>query len=179
LLLLNTFSSIVDYSYVSEITKYGMCGIKVWLLKIPFYKKSIRKYDTFKLERRKRYKLFFLTRRLFKKLFLFKFVKREDVYCSTLFRKIANLANLNFKSIDPISLNSVLRNKEFLRKLVYRGRRHRHIVKLMFLSYRRFVYYKHQFKLINYFLRLILRIVAKKNKRPYKFFFLKKLKLVF
>lgn len=34
-LLLNTFSGFVDYAYVEQPLKYGMCGIRIWLVKDP------------------------------------------------------------------------------------------------------------------------------------------------
>lgn len=34
-LLLNTFTGFVDYAYVEQPLKYGMCGIRIWLVKNP------------------------------------------------------------------------------------------------------------------------------------------------
>lgn len=34
-LLLNTFTGLVDYAYVEQPLKYGMCGIRIWLVKNP------------------------------------------------------------------------------------------------------------------------------------------------
>jgi len=36
-LLLNTFTGVVDYAYIEQPLKYGMCGIRIWLVRQPSF----------------------------------------------------------------------------------------------------------------------------------------------
>lgn len=55
-LLLNTFTGIVDYAYIEEPLKYGMCGIRIWLVKNKRYAASKYRDFLFKFTVVPRYK---------------------------------------------------------------------------------------------------------------------------
>ncbi len=109
-LLLNTFTGVVDYAYVEEPLKYGMCGIRIWLVKQDL--DHYREKHCFSLR-----KVFFNTKYKHEVLILKKIIKLRS-YLSDLniykkYSTIEDKKSFFFKQKQLFKLKKFIKNFHF------------------------------------------------------------------
>jgi hypothetical protein len=94
-LLLNTFCGFVDYAYIEQPLKYGMCGIRIWLVKNPHFETTQYHSILRPFISRKSYK-----RHFFEVLKLKRCLTFTDLYKVNSKFDLMFIKNLNYKFIN-------------------------------------------------------------------------------